>query len=196
MAGASRWLKTDTWLDAYNHVMRLSIYLPLTALILSVSPLAAQETATPAPVTAAPAKTAASPAPYLASGPRELFAKAVALAEKGAVAEAKTLFKALTLAYPELPEPHLNLAILLADEGHVEQSADAAEAAMYAHPTCRAVVDLDFQRQLSLYSSNALATPHTPASPARVAPSSESPRTAPSASTQESRVVRKEVDAS
>ncbi len=185
--------KTYLELESYNYVMRpLSYFRLIAILILLVLPLTAQEPASPTP-----AETSAAPAPYLASGPRELFAKAVALAESGAVAEAKTLFKALTLAYPELPEPHLNLAILLADEGSVEESADAAEAAMYAHPICRAVIDLDFQHQLGLYSSSALGTgtPRTAAAAAtRVTPSSTPSQTATRAIATENRTIRQAAD--
>ncbi len=171
--------------------MRILIPRVIATLILPVLPLAAQEPANPAAT-----ETTAAPAPYLASGPRELFSKAVALAENGAVAEAKTLFKALTLAYPELPEPHLNLAVLLADEGDVDASADAAEAAMYAHPVCRAVIDLDFQHQLGLYSADVLSagTPRATSSAANDIRPSSPPQPTSSTVANESRIVQQAAD--
>ncbi len=172
----------------------------IVVLILAALPLPAQDEASETP--------AAAPAPYLASAPQELFAKGVALAERGAVAEAGTLFKALTLAYPELPEPHINLAVLLADEGKVEASADELEAAMQAHPLCRAVIDLEFQRQMGLYSAAVLGAPASPAasspavpvaapsapSPPAPPPSSPSPPPARPATEGEIRVVRQAAD--
>ncbi len=119
-------------------------------------------------------------APYLASGPRELFARGVELAERGSVREAKALFRALTLAYPDLPEPHINLAVLLAAEGGTEESAQEAEAAIRAHPMCRAAFDLDFQHQLGSFSSGLLdaATRTRAAAPA---PATSVPAPAPPA---------------
>ncbi len=151
-----------------------SISILLSLLILSVAaPYLAQE-----PVTATPA----APAPYLASGPRELFAKGVELADRGAVQEAKTIFKALTLAYPDLPEPHINLAVLLAAEGGTEESAQAAEAAMRAHPLCRAAFDLDFQRQIGPFGATLLdAVAPAPVAAPTPAPSPAPPVAAPPA---------------
>ncbi len=134
------------------------------------------------PPSPAPAEPASAPAPYLASGPRELFERAVALAERGAAQQARTLFKALTLAYPELPEPHINLAVLLANAGEVEAAADELEAAMHAHPVCQAALDLEFQRQIGLYSAALLARgapASLPAAPAPVAAAPPSSSVAP-----------------
>lgn len=133
-------------------------------------PMLALSVAAQDPATQPAAETPSSaPAPYLASGPRELFAKGVELAERGAVEQAKTVFKALTLAYPELPEPYINLAMLLAAEGSVEASADELEAAMRAHPVCRAAYDLEFQRRMGPYSETVLGT-NPEASPGTVPP--------------------------
>ena len=103
-----------------------------------------------------------------------MFAKGVALIDRGAVQEAKTVFKALTLAYPELPEPHINLAVLLAAEDDFEGSAAEAEAAIMAHPICRAAFDLEFQRQIGPYSTAVLGSTQTP-TPRPPARSSASP---------------------
>lgn len=140
----------------------------------------------------------------LASGPREMFLKGVELADRGAIEEAKTVFKALTLAYPELPEAHINLAVLLAAEGDEAEAADAAEAAIRAHPVCRAAFDLEFQRRISDYSATLLGTatpaasvpavpavPSTDRRPLRIG-SSELPRAA-SAAVGSYRVVREDV---
>ncbi len=134
----------------YPRGMRSSIFLALIAIL----------TCLPDALVWAQEPTAA--APYLASGPRELFSKGVELADRGAAEEAKTIFKALTLAYPDLPEPHINLAVLLADSGGTEESAEEIEAAMRAHPLCRAAFDLEFQRRMGPYSTTLLGTTTPP----------------------------------
>ncbi len=124
-----------------------------------------------APAAAQAPEAPPAPAPYLASGPRQMFAKGVELFDRGAVQEAATIFRALTLAYPDLPEPHINLAVLLAVGGGTEESAAEVEAAIRAHPLCRAAYDLEFQRQIGPYSTTLLSAGAPPAaqSPARPA---------------------------
>ncbi len=163
----------------------------IAVLMPATLPLSAQDAASPRP-----AETpAAAPKPYLASGPQELFARGVELADRGAVEQARVLFKALTLAYPELPEPHINLAVLLADAGSVEASADELEAALHAHPLCRAAFDLEFQRQMGLYSAAVLGAPAPAASPAApVAAPSPPPPAQPPEIDGEVRVVRQAAD--
>ncbi len=116
-----------------------------------------------------PAEPGADRASYLTSGPREMFQKGIELVDRGAIQEAKTVFTALTLAYPQLPEPHINLAVLLAAEGGEAEAAAAAEAAIRAHPVCRAAFDLEFQRQLGGYSATVLSIGEP--APAAAAPS-------------------------
>lgn len=57
---------------------------------------------------------------FLKKNPRHAearFLKGLALAENGNVDEAQEVFLALTEDYPELPEPHNNLAVLYAAKG-------------------------------------------------------------------------------
>ena len=179
--------------------MTMKIFiLSILIAVLTPATLPAQDEARQPPAPA-PATT---PAPYLARGPAELFARAVALADRGAVQEARTLFKALTLAYPELPEPHINLAVLLADQGEVEASADELEAAMHAHPICRAAIELQFQRQMGLYSATVVGGASPPASssaasappPRQAAPPPPAAPAPPPAIAGEVRVVRPAAD--
>lgn len=115
-----------------------------------------------------PAEPGPDRASYLVSGPREMFQKGIELVDRGSIQEAKAVFTALTLAYPQLPEPHINLAVLLAAEGGEAEAAAAAEAALRSHPVCRAAFDLEFQRQLGGYSATVISigqpAPQVPAS--------------------------------
>ncbi len=110
----------------------------------------------PRPRAVTPRQEEGEPKPFLASGPQELFARGVELADEGRVREALTLFKALTIAHPELTEPHVNLAALLAPSNSVA-AADAAEAALLAHPICRAAFELRFLDSLGNHSLALLA---------------------------------------
>lgn len=89
--------------------------------------------------------------PHLASDPQELFARGVQLATDGRVREALTVFKALTIAHPELAEPHANLASLLASTDPAA-AADAAENALRTHPVCRAAFELRLLEDLGDHS--------------------------------------------
>ncbi len=141
------------------------------ALLLTAAVARAQEPAAgePPPVTVVEPAAESDLTPSLVSGPRELFAKGVALAERGAVAEAKTVFKALTLAYPQMPEPWVNLAVLLAAEGDEAGAAESAEAALDAHPVCRAAYRLELLRDLQSVGKNADES-SAPALPPEAAP--------------------------
>ncbi|MGD9942519.1 MAG: tetratricopeptide repeat protein [Burkholderiaceae bacterium] len=63
------------------------------------------------------------------------FQKGVVLAEMGNSEQALELFKALTEEFPELPEPHNNLATLYAAAGQLDQARDALETALRALPS-------------------------------------------------------------
>ncbi len=128
--------------------------LRISTVILLAAAAALAQTPADEPV---PAEPGADRASYLTSGPWELFHKGIELVDRGAIEEAKTVFTALTLAYPQLPEPHINLAVLLAAEGGEAEAAVAAEAAIRAHPVCRAAFDLEFQRQLGGYSATVIS---------------------------------------
>lgn len=74
---------------------------------------------------------------YLQTQPRDpqmRFMKGVALNQKGRDAEALTVFQRLTEEFPELPEPHNNLAVMHAAAGRYDQARSALEAALRANP--------------------------------------------------------------
>ena len=62
------------------------------------------------------------------------FLKAVLLADSGRRSEAQTIYLQLTHDYPELPEPHNNLAVLHAAQGDYARARSALEAALRASP--------------------------------------------------------------
>lgn len=73
----------------------------------------------------------------LAERPRDpqlRFQKGVILAEARRSAEARQIFSQLTVEYPEIPEPHNNLAVLLAAQGDYEKARAALDAALRANP--------------------------------------------------------------
>jgi Flp pilus assembly protein TadD len=74
---------------------------------------------------------------YLAAKPRDpqmRFLKGVIQAESGNKAEAIATYTQLTQDFPELPEPHNNLAVLLAAQGDYDKARVALEAAVRANP--------------------------------------------------------------
>jgi tetratricopeptide (TPR) repeat protein len=73
----------------------------------------------------------------LAQQPRDpqlRFQKGVILAETQHPGEAREIFAKLTADYPEIPEPHNNLAVLYAAAGEYEQARAALDAALRANP--------------------------------------------------------------
>ncbi len=74
---------------------------------------------------------------YLAGKPadaRALFLKGLILGDLGKTNDAIEVFKNLTGNYPELPEPHNNLAVLYASQGRYELARNALEMALRTHP--------------------------------------------------------------
>jgi Flp pilus assembly protein TadD len=74
----------------------------------------------------------------LAQRPRDAqmrFLKGLILTEQNKNAEAITVFTKLTEDYPELPEPHNNLAVLYASSGQYDKARGALEAAIRTNPT-------------------------------------------------------------
>lgn len=53
---------------------------------------------------------------------------------RGQSALARETLQALTLEFPELPEPHNNLAVLLAREGRLSEAIDSLQRALQARP--------------------------------------------------------------
>ena len=66
--------------------------------------------------------------------PQARFLKGVALADSGKTDAAIGVFKAVLGDYPELPEPHNNLAVLYAQKGEYGLARDELEAAIAAAP--------------------------------------------------------------
>ena len=62
------------------------------------------------------------------------FLKGLALAEEGRADEARAVFLALTGDYPDLPEPHNNLAVLYAAKGDFAMARDSLLLAISNHP--------------------------------------------------------------
>jgi uncharacterized protein (TIGR02246 family) len=75
---------------------------------------------------------------FLAANPRDSrarFLKGVMLSEQNKPQEAIEVFKALTLDFPELPEPYNNLAVLYAAQGDLEKARQSLEMAIRTHPS-------------------------------------------------------------
>ncbi len=75
---------------------------------------------------------------YLKERPKDArgrFLKGLILAEQKKIDEAIDVFTALTQDYPELPEPHNNLAVLYANQGQYEKARSALEMAIRTHPS-------------------------------------------------------------
>ena len=66
--------------------------------------------------------------------PQARFLKGLALADSGKTDEAIATFQAVLGDYPELPEPHNNLAVLYAQKGQYGLARDELEAAISAAP--------------------------------------------------------------
>jgi tetratricopeptide (TPR) repeat protein len=62
------------------------------------------------------------------------FLKGLALAEEGRADEAQSVFLELTGDYPDLPEPHNNLAVLYAAKGDYALARDSLLLAISHHP--------------------------------------------------------------
>ena len=63
------------------------------------------------------------------------FLKGLALAEEGRSDEAEEVFLRLTGDYPDLPEPHNNLAVLYAAKGDYAHARDSLLLAINHHPS-------------------------------------------------------------
>lgn len=66
--------------------------------------------------------------------PQAQFLKGLALADAGKTDAAIATFQAVLGDYPELPEPHNNLAVLYAQKGEYALARDELEAAIAAAP--------------------------------------------------------------
>ena len=78
---------------------------------------------------------------YLAEQPRDAqmrFLKSVVLAESGRPSEAERLLQGLTADFPELPEPHNNLAALYAAAGEFEKARTSLAETLRLNPSSAA----------------------------------------------------------
>lgn len=75
--------------------------------------------------------------PEQAREPRWRFLRGVLLTELGRVEEAIQAYTPLTQEFPELAEPHNNLAVLRAAQGRLDEARVALEAALRADPMHR-----------------------------------------------------------
>lgn len=66
--------------------------------------------------------------------PQVRFLKGLVLVQLGRPEEAIKIFSNLAIDYPELPEPHNNLAVLYAEAGRFEDARDALLMAIRTHP--------------------------------------------------------------
>ncbi len=75
---------------------------------------------------------------HLAERPRDpqlRFLRTLALSDAGRKPDAIAELAQLTRDHPELPEPHNNLAVLLAERGEFDNARAALESAIRANPT-------------------------------------------------------------
>ena len=83
---------------------------------------------------------------------------------------AQELLESLTLEFPELPEPHNNLAVLYARQGRVQDALDSLNKALLARPDYAVALenlgDLHLSQALQAYQRAGRA-PAAPASPVR-----------------------------
>ena len=75
--------------------------------------------------------------PEQAREPRSRFLRGVLLAELGRPEEAASIYTGLTQEFPELADPHNNLAVLRAAQGRLDEARVALEAALRADPSHR-----------------------------------------------------------
>jgi len=75
---------------------------------------------------------------YLKTRPKDArgrFMKGIILAEQNKPNDAIRVFTELTQEFPELPEPHNNLAVLYASQGQYDKARAALEMAIRTHPS-------------------------------------------------------------
>lgn len=66
--------------------------------------------------------------------PQARFLKGIALSDSGKVDDAIATFRSIVNEYPELPEPHNNLAVLYASKGEYELARNELETAVAVAP--------------------------------------------------------------
>lgn len=113
--------------------------------------------------------------------PRLRFLRGVALADQQRPAEAIAVFVALSADYPNLPEPHNNLAVLYAQQGQLDKARASLQQAIRTNPayaTAHAnLADVyarlaaqAYDRALQLDIAERRNTPPSPSAPAPAVP--------------------------
>lgn len=75
---------------------------------------------------------------FLTKNPKDAqarFLKGLVLTEQSKTDDAIKIFSALTVDYPELPEPYNNLAVLYASQGQYDKAKQSLEMAIRTHPS-------------------------------------------------------------
>ena len=75
---------------------------------------------------------------YIAANPKDAegyFFKGLILSDMGRTADAISVYTMMTEDFPELPEPHNNLAVLYARKGQYDRARMALEMAIRTHPS-------------------------------------------------------------
>ena len=92
---------------------------------------------------------------------------------QGQTAAAMATLEALTQSFPELPEPHNNLAALLARQNRYAEALDALQAAVRARPDYATALenlgDVYIALAIQAYQKSAQATPSPSAASKRLA---------------------------
>lgn len=110
---------------------------------------------------------------YLATQPKDAqmrFLKAVVLADTGRAGEAERLLQSITEDFPELPEPHNNLAALYAASGDFEKARTSLAETLRLNPAYAAahenlgdvyarLAEQSYQRALRLEPSSRTLPP-------------------------------------
>lgn len=95
------------------------------------------------------------------------FLRAVLLAESGRPADAAAAYERMTQDFPELPEPHNNLAVLRAAAGQLDQARTLLDTALRLAPDYRVarenLGDVLVQMALRAYGEAAAGTSPEPA---------------------------------
>jgi tetratricopeptide (TPR) repeat protein len=123
-----------------NMIKRISQSIALSALLLCFNLAAADDLqeATQLFKQGQQERALAKLEPVLSAKPKDpqaRFLKGLIFTEQGKTAEAIKIFSALTVDYPDLPEPYNNLAVLYAGQGQYEKAKVSLEAAIRTHPS-------------------------------------------------------------
>lgn len=99
--------------------------------------------------------------------PRWRFLRGLALTALGRVEEAATIYTRLTQDFPDIAEPHNNLAVLRAAQGRLDEARDSLERALRADPSQREahenLGDVHLRLAIRHWEAAAATSPPSPA---------------------------------